>query len=57
MIKASFKVIGSDGTEHSSFEMPFVSEKAMRAYLDSRSNDPFVLVQLVDYEEETDEQV
>lgn len=55
MIKASFKVIGADGTEHSSFEMPFVNEKAMRRYLDSRSNDPYVLVQLVDFEEEPNE--
>jgi len=55
MIRASFKVIDMEGKEHSSFELPFINEKAMRTYLESRSKDPFVLVQLVNFEEETNE--
>lgn len=55
MINASFKVIDIDGKEHSSFELPFVDEKAMRSYLDSRTGHPFLLVQLVDFKEETNE--
>ena len=55
MITAEFVVVDMEGHEHSRFEMPFVNEKAMRTYLDSRSNHPYLLVQLVDFTEENNE--
>jgi len=55
MIRASFKVIDMEGKVHSTFKMPFINEEMMRTYLNSRTDHPFLIVQLVDFEEEIDE--
>jgi hypothetical protein len=55
MITASFEVVDTEGKIHSAFKMPFSNEVMMRAYLDSRSDHPFLIVRLIDFEEETNE--